>query len=133
MNKQEARNYQHLMNALDSLGFAFDEAQALVKIERTLHRWSERECGDDHGCIERDEVTNKPIWRSSHTDRTWSIPDREKGALKRLDAIMARHPKLSYYYQTDPRGCALYILRPGDVPEGSRAECCYSNGIAVCY
>lgn len=44
---------------------------------------------------------------------------------------MARYPTLGYYVQGDPRGCALYILRPGDVPEGSTPDCCYSRGIAV--
>jgi len=39
------------------------------------------------------------------------IPDRETGALKRLAAIMAPHKRrLTYYLQTDPRGCALYIV-----------------------
>ena len=59
------------------------------------------------------------------------MPDREAGALKRLAKIMARYPALSYYVQTDPRGCALYILRPGDVPAGEKAESYYSRGVAV--
>lgn len=61
----------------------------------------------------------------------WPIADPERGALERLDAIMKRYPSLSYYVQTDPRGCALYILRPGDVPEGERAESYYTRGLAV--
>lgn len=35
------------------------------------------------------------------------------------------------YVQTDPRGCALYILRPGDVPAGAETDSYYSRGIAV--
>ena len=31
---------------------------------------------------------------------------------------MKRYPTLQAYIQTDPRGCALYILRPGDVHGG---------------
>jgi hypothetical protein len=31
----------------------------------------------------------------------------------------------------DPRGAALFILRPGDVPEGEAAESYYSRGMAV--
>ena len=34
----------------------------------------------------------------------WSIPDRERGAIRRLDKLMARYPGLRYYLQTDPRG-----------------------------
>ena len=30
---------------------------------------------------------------------------------------MGRVVGLGWYHQTDPRGCALYILRPGDVPD----------------
>lgn len=60
-----------------------------------------------------------------------TLPDREAGALKRLAKIMARYPALSYYVQTDQRGCALYILRPGDVPAGASLDSCYSNGLAV--
>jgi hypothetical protein len=86
--------------------------------------------------------------RAGHIRRT-SIPDREKGAKKRLAVILKRrndtHERiglkgpgefeqrapLSTYIQTDPRGPALYILRPGDVPEGQTADCGYSRGIAV--
>jgi hypothetical protein len=60
-----------------------------------------------------------------------SLPDRERGALKRLKAIVASYPGFAYYVQGDPRGCALYILRPGDIPDGSTADSCYTRGIAV--
>lgn len=59
------------------------------------------------------------------------IPDRESGARRRLAKIMARYPSLSAYIQGDPRGAALCILRPGDVPEGKDADAYYSHGIAV--
>ena len=97
----------------------------------TLHRWHELECGDEFGSIERDEKTGKPYMRSSRTGRRYSVADRETGALKRLDAIMARYPTLSAYVQGDPRGAALYILRDGDVPEGKDVAAYYSRGLAV--
>lgn len=59
------------------------------------------------------------------------IPDREAGAKKRLAAIMARYPVLQAYVQTDPRGAALYILRPADVPAGKDVSAYYSRGLAV--
>jgi hypothetical protein len=42
-----------------------------------------------------------------------------------------RYKKLSSYIQTDPRGAALYIIRPGDVPEGGDVNAYYSRGICV--
>lgn len=61
-----------------------------------------------------------------------ALPDREAGARKRLARIMARYPQLQAYVQGDPRGCALYILRPGDVPQNDqRLDVYYSRGLAV--
>jgi hypothetical protein len=113
---------------------AVADAGSLRRISMTLHRWHELECGTDRGCIERDETTGKPYLtyeRMSGTRGRSLINDMERGALKRLKAIMARYPTLSWYVQTDPRGAALYILRPGDVPAGASLDSCYSNGVAV--
>jgi hypothetical protein len=68
------------------------------------------------------------------------MADRETGALKLLREIVharnvrqprAEDPILSFYVQTDPRGNALYILRPQDVPEGKDVAAYYSRGISV--
>jgi hypothetical protein len=143
MTKTEAARRAHLENVLLSLGFTASEADSLRRISLTLRRWHERECGTDHGCIERDEATNKPYW-VSEWGAQWGrgmrtrhpIADRETGARKRLAAILSRvnverAEPLSTYVQTDPRGAALYILRPGDIPAGSKADKCYSRGICV--
>jgi hypothetical protein len=49
-----------LVGRLEKLGFYIEEALALRRIERTLQRWSELECGDGNNygswAIERDEV-----------------------------------------------------------------------------
>lgn len=125
-----------------SLGISEDDAWSLRRIAMTLHRWHELECGDSNEwaswAIERDgeEPDSKPYMvRHPHvsaakTTRT-AIPDRETGARNRLARIMGKYPSLSAYVQGDPRGCALYILRPGDVPEGKDADAYYSRGIAV--
>ena len=127
----------NMIDQLRSLGISQEDAFALRRISMTLHRWHELECGDASGwCLERDEKTGKPhLYRYSermpmhkHVSPT---PDRETGALKRLAAIMSRYPSLSSYVQGDPRGAALYILRPGDVPEGKDVDAYYSRGIAV--
>ncbi len=117
---------------LVALGISEHDAAELRRISMTLHRWHEMECGIANGGIQRDETTGKPWWYSSVSNkRIRVIDDLESGAMKRLAAIMSHYPTLGYYIQSDPRGCALYILRPGDVPEGERAESYYSRGVAV--
>jgi hypothetical protein len=145
--KRELERLTALENALCDIGFTSHEADKLRRISLTLRRWHELECGIDGGCIERDEKTNKPFWVSEFGARTRRpIADRETGALKRLGHIVGmrntrvwatsgapavRDVAVHSYVQTDPRGAALYILRPGDVPERSRADSCYSNGVCV--
>jgi len=145
-------------DTLRALGFTQSEAESLRRISMTLQRWHEMECGTDNGCIERenDDGTGRAFWRNSYTDRRYQIPDRETGARKRLAAIIAArnaritddHSKdaeqyihatcaaklagiVSAYIQGDPRGAALYIIRPGDVPEGGDVGAYYSRGICV--
>ena len=130
MNKQTIE----MLRRLESIGITLADAETLRRISMTLHRWHEGECGNDNGCIERDEQTGKPFnTRYSYTGKriSYPIPDREKGALRRLSQTMAKYPHLSAYVQTDPRGAALYILRPGDVPEGKEVNAYYSRGFAV--
>ncbi len=63
------------------------------------------------------------------------LADKERGALKRLDKILARYPGFVSYVQGDPRGCALYILTRDVVvsieESGSSVETSYNRGIAV--
>lgn len=113
------------------LGISHDNATALRRISMTLRRWFELECGSDTGCIERDETSGKTYWLNSMTDRRFPTSDRETGARKRLAKIMERYPALRPYIQGDPRGCALHLLRPGDVPAGEDDGSYYSRGIAV--
>jgi len=127
MNKETI----YMLSCLTRAGIAHDDAMALRRIAMALHNWHEKECGDDYGCIERDEVTGRPHWLNSRTMCRHPIADRETGALKRLNIIMAKYPTLSAYVQGDPRGAALYILRPGDVPEGEDVDSYYSRGLPV--
>lgn len=58
-----------LISRLRELGFSYEEAAELRRIEMTLSRWSEAEC---NGEIERDETTGKPervsqAWINGHT------------------------------------------------------------------
>ena len=129
---------------LTRAGIDYADAKALRRISMTLQRWHELECGTGNGqttySIERDGdgPDSKPFMRvqypsrSGYVDCRWPIADREIGARNRLAKIMARYPSLGAYVQGDPRGAALYILRPGDVPAGEDVSSYYSRGIAVC-
>lgn len=131
MTKREAMEITATENRLMSLGVARADCQALRQISMTLRRWFERECGDGNGCIERDEDTGKAYWRSAWDDRRVMIADRETGARKRLQAIMAQYQTLTAYVQTDPRGCALYILTAENLAGKYKIESIYNRGIAV--
>lgn len=159
MTKQEAARRSHMFNALQSLGFTYDESEKLRRISMTLRRWHELECGTGDGqvsvSVERDgdEPNSKPYKRvqyptaNGYVDKRFPIADRETGARKRLARIVDQCNKarithmtgdkmtpqdgLRFYVQGDPRGAALYILRPGDIPEGQTADSCYSRGICV--
>lgn len=124
------------IDRLRAIGIGHDDALALRRIAMTLHRWYELECGTaDGGAIERDESTGRAYWTYDAGNNGKRgrriIPDREHGAQRRLAAIMARYPTLSAYVQGDPRGASLYILKPGDVPDGADVDSYYSRGVAV--
>lgn len=119
------------------LGFRAD-AEQLRRISITLQRWHELECNGNiarghkkNGAFEWNDA-GKPYWCSTQDNTPrWAIPDRERGARNRLARILRNYPALTAYVQTDPRGCALYILKPGDVPDGADASSYYSRGLAV--
>ena len=107
-------------------------AETLRRAELTLRRWAELECGDGDNykswAIERDEKTDKPYMVTYPHDgkaRRRSIPDREKGALRRVAQLCA-DLGLYYFHQTDPRGCSLYVSNE------PLTDTNYSNGVACC-
>jgi hypothetical protein len=117
--------------ALGREGVSMDDVIQLRRIAKRLHRWHELECGVEGGGVERDEKTGKVTWYNSYTGRRSPFRDNETPALKRLGKVMARYPNLRAYVQGDPRGAALYILRPGDIREGESDQSGYNRGIAV--
>jgi hypothetical protein len=143
MNKREAMQQQMMFDNLARLGIDRQDSEALRRISMTLRRWYELECGDgnEYGswAIERNDETDEAFMVHHHythgkgkdyTTQT-KIADKETGAKKRLAKIMAKYPGLTPYIQTDPRGAALYILRPSDMIEGSDISSYYSRGICV--
>lgn len=117
MTKKELLRRQQQAARLVSLGLSEDQAETLRRASRTLSRWGELECGDgnEHAswAIERDEATGKPYFVTYPHDgkpRRSPIPDREKGALRRI-ALVCRAAGLCWHHQTDPRGAALYVAK----------------------
>lgn len=149
MSTQKAKF--ELFSRLQALGFTYDESAALRRIEMTLHRWDESECGDSNAfsswCVERDEATNKPfryVYPHNGPMRRYPIADREAGAKRRLAQIVMNrnlrleprigdaHPEfIRAYHQSDCRGAALYLVRARDIPAGTSIDSCYNRGLCV--
>lgn len=145
-----------LFTRLARLGFTYEESQSLRRIEMTLRRWFELECGTDRGHIEREGGTNdgRPMFhlpgyhlggnRGWHDPKPYPIADREAGARRRLAAIVSARDKREPFtgdaspngiipcVQTDPRGCSLYLLKRSDIRPGEEIGSIYNRGVAVC-
>ena len=147
MTRKRVERFSRLYDRMAYMGFNADEVETLRRIQMTLHRWAEQECGDSNAfaswCTERDETTGIPyrvMYPHTGPGREVRIPDRETGALRRLHTILARHPGIIYYHQTDPRGCALYLIDNRDgqtiptVGPDTWINSHYSSaGVAICY
>ncbi len=143
MTKREAIERTHTDDRLQAIGISRDDCDRLRRISMTLRKWFEYECGTGDGqvsvSIERDgpDGDGKPFRRiqyptaGAYVDRRYPIADKETGARKRLAAIMAQYPTLTAYVQGDPRGCALYILRPQDLAGDLPIDSVYTRGIAI--
>ena len=118
--------------AYRGISISQDDVNTLRRAAMTLHRWSELECGNGDNykswSIERDEQTNLPymcIYPHQDSMLRYRVPDREQGALKRIQKLCKRL-SLHYYHQTDPRGCSLYVSNQ------PITDTDYQNGIACC-
>lgn len=129
-----SRTIPESVHRLTQIGISEADAFQLRHIAMTLHRWHELECGVKEGCVAQDDAGKWHfVSRPGSDGRAYWTPiaDREAGAKRRLARILKSYPHLQAYVQTDPRGASLYILRPGDVPEGADVSSCYSRGVAV--
>lgn len=98
---------QERMSRILNLWPSLDDVNTLRRAAKTLHSWYEAECNGD---IQRDEETGKPYRCSGMSERRYPTPDREAGAIRRIEEVCARLG-LHYYLQTDPRGGTLYLSR----------------------
>ena len=115
------------------LGLETADIYALRRCEMTLTAWSCKECGDgSNWAINRDgdDGEGKPfmVYHGPGKANRYAIPDRERGALKRAAAIVAKHTGLAMYHQGDPRGCALYVGKAEDMAGNN-----YTRGVACNY
>ena len=116
MNTKEIVN--QLVRVCLKLGIQAKDAQDFRCDSVTLRRWFERECGGSNNfaswAIERDPDTDHPYHVTHVHSREKAIrvriPDREKGARKRI-AERCDRLGLNYYIQTDCRGLSLYLSR----------------------
>jgi hypothetical protein len=112
-----------------SIALSLADARILRRAELTLHRWDEQQCGwstrGEYGAsyaLVRDEDGDGKPYLEIHPNtglktRWEPVPDRERGAIKRIAAVCAKYAApngspLKYYHQSDPRGSALYISAP---------------------
>lgn len=145
-----------LFARLQALGFTYEESAALRRIEMTLQRWAERECGDGSDwAIERDEVTGRPynVYHGEGKARRYPVADREAGAMRRLGRIVSdRNTRnwvgfagpisespgfITAYYQGDCRGCMLYLCTREQLTDRHDGKALpidqyYNRGLAVC-
>jgi hypothetical protein len=112
------------------------DARTLRRAQLTLHRWDELRCGwstpGEYGSsfvLVRDEDGDDKPYIEIHPNTSlgtrWeTVPDRERGALRRIKAVCETYGA-SYYHQSDPRGAALYISADKLTDTNyARAICC---------
>ena len=135
MNATKQERIARLYANCTAAGLEIHETTALMAAERALSAWAVREC---NGEIQRDEETGKPYRRNpdrdtSNTPREY-IRDGEAAAMRKATAAAANVIAAGcvLYRQGDPRGCALHLVRPSDIPEGGAVNQYYRRGIALC-
>ena len=140
-----------LQQAAKAHGIALSlaDARILRRAEMTLHRWDEQGCGwstpgpygasialvrdDDGDGLPYLEIhPNAPTYHGHGFKTRWErVPDRERGALKRIKAVCEKYAApngspLKFHHQGDPRGAALYI----GAPHFSMNEVNYAFGVS---
>ena len=140
LNSRETEQWlRRFSSAAGKFGIRREDYQALCLAEHQMQRWYEREC---NGEIERDEPTDRwPLGRPSRwveTDRErWCagyVRDTEAALMRNVRSLLAPYrPVILHHWQTDPRGCALYIYRSEDVPPPMLISESYSTHAHACY
>lgn len=127
-------------NACRRYNISPDVFETLCQCEHMLSTWHEREC---NGEIERDEPSDRwPLgrpsrWIENHNGERIPcgyVPDRAMAAMRRAKHALAGASDVALYWQTDPRGCAIYLYQPSEcLARGGEITACYSNIGTPCY
>nr|BAR36818.1 hypothetical protein [uncultured Mediterranean phage uvMED] len=115
---EQQRWHERSTAAQQRLGLSREAWVTLCDAEHILHVWAEHEC---NGIIQRDEPTDKwPLGRPRRfalLDQPCGpvdcgyVPDSAAGAMRRAKQALAGSG-LMIYWQTDPRGCQVYVYKP---------------------
>jgi len=117
------RKMRFIINACN-MGFTFQEIRAIKRDAQRLTTWNVNEC---NGWIERDD--NGKCFRVCGQSgpgpiKRYPTRDMETPAKKRITSLV-ESKGLKVYFQSDPRGESVYILR------GDQQEDKYYDGLAV--
>jgi hypothetical protein len=83
------------------------------------------------GGIERISRSLRGLYEAScNGDLTPRQESRQRNLEKRAGEL-ARELGAVLYLQTDPRGGTVYLIFPGDIPEGQTVSSCYDRGVFV--
>ena len=96
---------------LDNISLCINVYKKLLPVSRQLHNISERKC---NGYADTD-------WGRKQEQRD----ERKKSNLINKAISLALEVDLYIYYQTDPRGCSLYLI------DNKMDSTNYNNGIAI--
>ena len=106
------------------------KANELLKISRSLSRFAEHLC---NGTIQEEEDGTYSRYYEAGDGvphKVGKASDRYKTAEKRIKAILEGTGK-AFYFQTDPRGCALYLYDPKEVSPEKIDQVYVTRGLAV--
>ena len=118
-DEEIARFSTSLYRRANTTGEAWEAIRELPPIGRKLRRIFERQCNGYQTPAGTENVA------AAKRDETL-----EELLTKRAQEIAGR-VGASLYVQGDPRGAPLYLIFPGDVPEGQDVGSYYSRGLCV--
>ena len=106
---------------------SLDDANTLRRAELTLPSWAEAEANGTiqrpwDGTVDGDSRPYRATWHEGIFSR---IPDRQAGALRRIEALVERLG-IYWHHQQDCRGCMVYISNE------PLTDSAYNRGLSVC-
>lgn len=109
-------NYGQLIKS----GLDTQDAEAIQKISRSLHRIDENDCNG---------YSN---WRGDWDEIAEKRAEKRCENLEAKGKLIADKYGLIFYHQSDPRGWSVYLVHPEKL-NGYKVDSMYSSaGIAVC-